>query len=299
MINIDKSRTFRSLAIAFSLSAASVAPCIGEPLNPAMVPPDVTLAPPSAYQPSTPVQPASNSTQPAPGQMQNAGQNFTPGQPNPFAMKPVDRMRLQPGASVPGRGSTPEQLQQFQQANPYAGAAGQQTNQQPNQQQLAPTQQATGNDPVMTIQTNKGTIVVRLFKQYAPITVKALTEMVNEGFYNGLTWHRVEPGFVIQGGCPRGDGTGDYIPKGSNQPRYLPLEVSSMVGHNAPGVVAMARKPNDRNSSSCQFYITLSAKKQLDGQYTVVGGVIQGMDTVYCIQRGDKIVAITMQQLKG
>ena len=261
-----------------------------------MVPPDVTLAPPSAYQPSTPVQPASNSTQPAPGQMQNGGQNFTPGQPNPFAMKPVDRMRLQPGASVPGRGSTPEQLQQFQQANPYAGAAGQQTNQQPNQQQLAPTQQATGNDPVMTIQTNKGTIVVRLFKQYAPITVKALTEMVNEGFYNGLTWHRVEPGFVIQGGCPRGDGTGDYIPKGSNQPRYLPLEVSSMVGHNAPGVVAMARKPNDRNSSSCQFYITLSAKKQLDGQYTVVGGVIQGMDTVYRIQRGDKIVAITMQQ---
>ena len=58
----------------------------------------------------------------------------------------------------------------------------------------------------------------------------------------------------------------------------------------------MARKPNDRNSSSCQFYITLSAKKQLDGQYTVVGGVIQGMDTVYRIQRGDKIVAITMQQ---
>jgi peptidyl-prolyl cis-trans isomerase B (cyclophilin B) len=149
---------------------------------------------------------------------------------------------------------------------------------------------------VVTLQTNKGTIVMRLFRQHAPITVQAFLQMVKSGFYNGLTFHRVEPGFVVQGGCPNGNGTGDYIPSGQTVPRYLPLETSPYARHNAAGVVAMARKPNNRDSSSCQFYITLGPKQQLDNQYTVFGGVIQGIDVVQRIAIGDRILAMTASE---
>jgi cyclophilin family peptidyl-prolyl cis-trans isomerase len=147
-------------------------------------------------------------------------------------------------------------------------------------------------DPTAVIQTSKGTITIRLFKQFAPKTVSAFEEMARSGFYDGLTFHRVEPGFVIQGGCPAGNGTGNYVPPGSQTPRFLPLEVSPYVRHNAPGVVAMARQPQNKDSASCQFYITLAAKPQLDMQYTVFGGVISGMDVVNRIAIGDRIVSI-------
>ncbi|MCA0315817.1 MAG: peptidylprolyl isomerase [Candidatus Melainabacteria bacterium] len=149
-------------------------------------------------------------------------------------------------------------------------------------------------DPTCVLETSKGRIVIRLFQKYAPITVKAFTEMANSGFYNGLKFHRVEPGFVVQGGCPVGNGTGNYVPQGSNQPRFLPLEVSPFLKHNAPGVVAMARQPNDVNTSSCQFYITLNPQPSLDQKYTVIGGVLQGMDVVRSIAIGDRIVSVSV-----
>ena len=327
---IPRKMQLSSLALVLLLSA-TVTAALADQTDPDFVPPEITLPMPARYNP--PVTPTASSPNlgntPAPG-MTNMGANMgagaipgmnNPNQPNPFMMKAADRLRLPPGTSVPGRGSGPPGAAG---ANPgYPGYPGQQMaappqgssaflqpGQQPPgaatplQKQLAAQGQNQGNqnnqggqtDPVVTLQTNKGTIVMRLFRQHAPITVKAFLQMVKSGFYNGLTFHRVEPGFVVQGGCPNGNGTGDYIPPGQTQPRYLPLEVSPFARHNAAGVVAMARKPNNRDSSSCQFYITLGPKQQLDNQYTVFGGVIQGLDVVQRIAIGDRILAMTASE---
>src|SRR5688572_6139967 len=104
-------------------------------------------------------------------------------------------------------------------------------------------------DRTAVIETNKGTIKFRLYEEEAPITAGNFIELAQQGFYNGLTFHRVEPGFVIQGGDPNGNGTG-----GSK--KTIPLEVKPNLKHDAAGVVAMART-SDPNSASCQFYITL------------------------------------------
>jgi len=329
-IAIPRKMQLSSLALILLLSG-TVNGALADQTDPDFVPPEITLPMPARYNP--PVTPTASSPNlgntPAPG-MTNMGANMgagaipgmnNPNQPNPFMMKAADRLRLPPGTSVPGRGSGPPGAAG---ANPgYPGYPGQQMaappqgssaflqpGQQPPgaatplQKQLAAQGQNQGNqnnqggqtDPVVTLQTNKGTIVMRLFRQHAPITVKAFLQMVKSGFYNGLTFHRVEPGFVVQGGCPNGNGTGDYIPPGQTQPRYLPLEVSPFARHNAAGVVAMARKPNNRDSSSCQFYITLGPKQQLDNQYTVFGGVIQGLDVVQRIAIGDRILAMTASE---
>lgn len=167
----------------------------------------------------------------------------------------------------------------------------------------APQQQPPGSgadssspDPIALIDTAKGQITIRLFKKYAPQTVFAFVDMVNKGFYNGLTFHRVEPGFVIQGGCPKGNGSGMYIDPKTGKERMLMLEVSPYLKHNAAGVVAMARFPKNQHSASCQFYITLQPQPRLDNQYTIFGGVLQGLDVVNKIQIGDKINSVTMLQ---
>ncbi len=133
----------------------------------------------------------------------------------------------------------------------------------------------------VTIETDKGAIKFALYEEDAPITTANIAKLVEEGFYDGLTFHRVEPGFVIQGGCPRGDGTGNSEPK-------IPLEISPKLRHDAAGVVAMART-QDPNSASCQFYITLAPQPFLDDQYAVFGKVTEGLDVVKNIRRGDKM----------
>ena len=148
---------------------------------------------------------------------------------------------------------------------------------------------------VATIETNRGTIRIGLYGDKAPKTVANFEKLAAKGFYNGLTFHRVEPGFVIQGGCPNGDGTGNYIDPATNQPRFIQLEISPYLRHNAPGVVAMARTDSP-NSASCQFYITLAKTPHLDGKYAVFGGVIRGMDVVQSIAKGDRIVSATIQE---
>jgi protein-export membrane protein SecD len=140
-----------------------------------------------------------------------------------------------------------------------------------------------------TISTAKGDIVVQLDADAAPQTVNNFRFLAEQGFYDGLTFHRVEPGFVIQGGDPTGTGTGG--------PGYtVPAEIQLP---HAEGAIAMARQGDEVNptraSSGSQFYITLAPTPQLDGAYTVFGQVTAGMDVVQSIAIGDVIerVAIT------
>ena len=143
-------------------------------------------------------------------------------------------------------------------------------------------------DLFATLATTEGDIKVQLFPNHAPKTVANFETLVNKGFYNGLTWHRVVPDFVIQGGDPDGTGAGG--------PGYtVPAEIKEK---HLRGSVATARTGDDvnpqRNSSGSQFYICLEPQPGLDGQYTVFGGVIKGMDAVDKIQKGDHMTKITL-----
>ncbi len=136
------------------------------------------------------------------------------------------------------------------------------------------------------LQTSKGTILLELFEETAPVTTQNFIDLVETGFYNGLTFHRYVPNFVIQGGCPRGDGTG-------NASRTIPLEVSPELKHDKAGMLAMARSANP-DSASCQFYITLAPAKHLDMNYAVFGQVTSGLEHVLSLREGDKIEKITL-----
>lgn len=137
------------------------------------------------------------------------------------------------------------------------------------------------------IRTDKGDIHVELYTDKAPVTAQNFIDLAQKGFYDGLTFHRVEPGFVVQGGCPQGTGTG-----GSG--KTIPLETHPELKHDAEGTLAMARSANP-NSASSQFYITLGATPHLDGGYAVFGRVTSGIDVVKQIRRGDKMSAVTVE----
>lgn len=130
------------------------------------------------------------------------------------------------------------------------------------------------------IETGKGTIKAELYAKDAPITTKNFIDLANSGFYNGLKFHRVEPGFVIQGGDPKGDGTG-----GSG--KTIPLEINPNLKH-VKGALGMART-NEPNSATSQFYIALEDTPFLDGSYAVFGKVVSGMDIVSQIKAGDRM----------
>lgn len=141
-----------------------------------------------------------------------------------------------------------------------------------------------------TIETSKGNIVMDLYPQDAPLHVNNFVFLAREGFYDGLTFHRYEPGFVIQGGDPLGNGTGG--------PGYnIPPEIKRT--HPA-GAVAMARRggpPETTPSSGSQFYITLDATPNLDGGYTSFGQVTpESMAVVMQIRKDDVINKITIQE---
>lgn len=144
-----------------------------------------------------------------------------------------------------------------------------------------------------TIKTNKGTIVAELFIDEAPITAGNFVELASGGFYDGLTFHRYEPGFVIQGGDPRGNGTGGYIDPATGRERRIQLEVKNHLKHDQAGILAMARS-NEPDSASSQFYITLAPAGFLDMKYAVFGKVTDGLDVVQQLRRGDKIEAVTL-----
>jgi peptidyl-prolyl cis-trans isomerase B (cyclophilin B) len=141
-----------------------------------------------------------------------------------------------------------------------------------------------------TLDTDRGVIVVELYESVAPKTVANFEKLSKDGFYNNLTFHRVEPGFVVQGGDPAGNGTGG--------PGYeVPAEISK-TEHHLRGTIAMARTGDnvnpERKSSGSQFYICLAPAPFLDGQYTLFGGVIDGMKVVDQIKVGDHIKKVTL-----
>src|SRR5215467_2043740 len=136
------------------------------------------------------------------------------------------------------------------------------------------------------IETSKGTIKFTLNEELAPVTTANFIQLAEKNFYNGLKFHRVEPNFVIQGGCPHGTGTGG---SGKN----IPLEVTPNLKHGEAGAVAMARS-SAPNSASSQFYITLSPTPFLDGGYAVFGRVTEGLDVVRRIRAGDVMNSVTI-----
>ncbi|MBI4994549.1 peptidylprolyl isomerase [Candidatus Peregrinibacteria bacterium] len=139
-------------------------------------------------------------------------------------------------------------------------------------------------EQIAVITTNMGVIKFKFFPQYAPETVKSFIELAKKGFYDGLIFHRVVPGFVIQNGDPTGDGTGGETYKGPGT--TLKAEISKELSH-IYGAVAMARKGGDLNSATSQFYIVQNrdGAASLDGQYTIFGQVFEGIDVVDKIAR--------------
>ncbi len=146
----------------------------------------------------------------------------------------------------------------------------------------------TSKNPVVEIDTTKGVIKVELFQEDAPITTNNFLDLVNRGFYNGVVFHRYEPGFCIQGGDPTGTGRGGFIDPATKRERNIQLEVSPKLKHSEAGMIAMARTP-DPNSASSQFYFTLGPASFLDGQYAVFGKVTEGLNVVKELRKGDKM----------
>ncbi len=143
------------------------------------------------------------------------------------------------------------------------------------------------NNRTATIETTKGAIKFVLYEDLAPITTGNFIELAGRQFYDGLKFHRVEPGFVIQGGCPQGTGMGG---SGKN----IPLEVTPTLKHGEAGAVAMARS-SAPNSASSQFYITLGPAAFLDNNYAVFGRVTEGLDVVKAIRVGDVMTSVTVE----
>jgi peptidylprolyl isomerase len=173
---------------------------------------------------------------------------------------------------------------------------------------LAPTPKAYAERPPITIdaekkyfatvETTKGTFRIQLRPDIAIETVNSFVFLAREGFYNGVTFHRVIPGFVAQGGDPTGTGSGD--------PGYtLPAEFSDVPFERA--TVGMARA-NDPNSGGSQFFVAYADQPGLNGQYTVFGKVVDGMDVVDSLTprdpqnlatpqpEGDRIISITIEE---
>jgi len=133
------------------------------------------------------------------------------------------------------------------------------------------------------IETKKGQITIELFEEDAPNTVANFEKLIDQGYYDGLKFHRVIPNFVIQGGCPKGDGTGG--------PGYtIKCEINPKK-HNT-GTLSMAHAGKDTGGS--QFFITHSPQPHLDRVHTVFGQVIEGMDVVNSIKPGDVMEKVTV-----
>lgn len=138
-----------------------------------------------------------------------------------------------------------------------------------------------------TMSTNKGDIHLTLYADKTPVTVANFVNLAQRGFYDDLSFHRVIPDFMIQGGCPRGDGTGG--------PGYrFEDEIDPSLKHSGPGVLSMANAGPGTNGS--QFFITHVETPWLDGKHTVFGKIVGPEDqkVVDSIQMGDKIVSVTI-----
>ena len=136
-----------------------------------------------------------------------------------------------------------------------------------------------------TIQTKRGTIKLQLFEDKVPDTCGNFEKLASEGFYDGLTFHRVIANFMIQGGCPEGTGSGG--------PGYeFDDEIRKDLKHDKPGILSMANAGPNTNGS--QFFITHVPCPWLDGKHTIFGQVIEGQDIVDAVQQGDVMVKVTV-----
>lgn len=136
------------------------------------------------------------------------------------------------------------------------------------------------NYPLVTMEMENGDIIkAELYPEIAPNTVNNFISLIKKGYYNGLIFHRVIPGFMIQGGCPKGMGTGGpgYTIKGEFSKNGHPNDLK-----HTPGVLSMARAMQP-NSAGSQFFIMVENSPHLNGEYAAFGKVIEGMDAVYKI----------------
>lgn len=139
-----------------------------------------------------------------------------------------------------------------------------------------------------TMETDRGTIVIELYPSEAPGTVANFEQLANSGFYNGLTFHRVIPDFVIQGGCPVGNGTGG--------PGYtIKCETKGNPHKHLRGSLSMAHRGTDTGGS--QFFICHSPQPHLDGRHTVFGRVVQGLEVVDAVRQGDRMQRVSIEDL--
>ncbi len=138
-------------------------------------------------------------------------------------------------------------------------------------------------NPRVEMVTDKGTMVLELFDQEAPGTVKNYLDLIAKNFYDGLTFHRVIDNFMIQGGCPQGTGTGG--------PGYkIKCETKGNPHKHMRGSLSMAHAGPDTGGS--QFFICHSPQPHLDGKHTVFGRVVEGLDVVDKIRQGDKMQVV-------
>ncbi len=137
------------------------------------------------------------------------------------------------------------------------------------------------------METNRGTLELELYPQYAPITVNNFVFLTEQGFYDGVSFHRVIDNFVIQGGDPTGTG------RGGPGYRFEDELVGNPLKHET-GVISMANAGPNTNGS--QFFITHAPQPHLDGKHTVFGKVVGGQDVIYEIQTGDEMTAVTVEQ---
>ncbi|HKS59185.1 MAG TPA: peptidylprolyl isomerase [Thermoplasmata archaeon] len=132
-------------------------------------------------------------------------------------------------------------------------------------------------NPVVTLETSLGTIRAEIFEDKVPKTAANFLTLVRKGYYDGITFHRVIPGFMVQSGCPFGDGTGG--------PGYtIPDEFHPLLRHTGPGLLSMANA--GPNTGGSQFFITLAPTKWLDGKHAIFGKVVSGQEVV------EKIAAV-------
>ena len=137
------------------------------------------------------------------------------------------------------------------------------------------------------IETDRGQIELQLFPEHAPKTVNNFVFLAREGFYDGISFHRVISNFVIQGGDPTGSGRGGPGYSFEDETRSNPLK-------HETGVISMANSGPNTNGS--QFFITHSPQAHLNGKHTVFGKVTQGMDVVNAIREGDKMNRVTIRE---
>lgn len=154
-----------------------------------------------------------------------------------------------------------------------------------------PEMQIDADSPIsVTLETEKGVIETELYPQHAPKTVNNFVFLAREGFYDGLTFHRVIPNFMIQGGDPTGSGRGGPGYRFEDETAGNPLR------HDA-GAISMANAGPNTNGS--QFFITHAPQPHLDGRHTVFGKVVRGQEVVDAIEQGDRMLAVTVLDDSG